>query len=73
MPNNNLGPLLTLGDAADRAGISKATIYNYVNLGYLEVHFEGGMVYYRDLLRASWEAKQNQMKNGSTRAYGRGS
>jgi hypothetical protein len=69
--NKISGPLLSLDDACKMANITKTTLYNYVSLGHLELQFEGGMVYYRDLLRASWVAKQNQMKNGLRGAYGR--
>lgn len=65
------GPLMSLDDATRLAGITKSTLHNYVNQGHLQLQFEGGMVYYRDLLRASWLAKQNQMKNGVAGAYKR--
>lgn len=59
---NGNGPLLTISDAAKQAGITKATIYSYIQKGYLPTHMEGFMVYYRDLLRASWTAKQLHLK-----------
>lgn len=61
------GPLVTINDAAKMAEIHKATISKYVQEGWLDLQFEGTMVYYRDLLRASWIAKQNQMKNAKNR------
>jgi phage pi2 protein 07 len=71
LTNKTAGPMMSLDDACEKAGISKATLYNYVNQGHLELQFDGGVVYYRDLLRASWLAKQNQMKNGVEGAYKR--
>jgi hypothetical protein len=71
MINKTSGPLLSLEDACKMANITKTSLYSYVSLGYLKLEFDGGMVYYRDLLRASWIAKQNQIANGKRSAYGR--
>jgi hypothetical protein len=56
--NQTKGPFLTVEEAATMAGINRATINNYAKRGYLELHHEGGMVYYRDLLRAAWSNTQ---------------
>ena len=54
------GPLMTIQEAAKRGGISVPAIYGYEKSGYLQfVEIDGfRVVYYRDVLRASWAAKE---------------
>lgn len=59
------GPFLLIKDAIKMADITRNTLMKYVNAGYLELHYNGQMVYYRELLEASWIAKKNQMKNSA--------
>jgi DNA-binding transcriptional MerR regulator len=63
--NRAKGPLVTISDAARMADISTETIRKYVNQGILKTEFDGGMVYYRELLRASWETKQRHMTSNA--------
>lgn len=63
---SNKGPLLLINEAVEMAGITRYTLTKYVKAGYLDLQFGGEMVYYRDLLRASWVAKQNQQKNSGS-------
>lgn len=53
------GSLMSIKEAARVGETTTASIYNYIENGYLEpVMIEGyQLVYYRDVLRASWEAK----------------
>lgn len=62
------GPLVTIKEAARMGDISMPSIYNYEKRGYLKfVDIEGyTLVYYRDVLRASWEAKQETIRAGKT-------
>jgi len=62
----NKGPLMTVREAAYKGGITAASIYNYEKNGYLEFVDVAGyqVVYYRDVLRASWAAKQGQASGG---------
>lgn len=55
------GPFITVRDAANLGGITINSINSYAEKGYLELHFNGAMVYYRDVLRASWIAKQEHL------------
>lgn len=58
---------MTIREAAERGGITTASIYNYEKDGHLQfVEMPGGfrVVYYRDVLRASWAAKQSQSNGG---------
>ena len=66
------GPLMTVKEAAAMGGITTASIYNYEKEGYLKFVEIAGfrVVYYRDVLRASWEAKQNNIKAGETLGSG---
>lgn len=57
------GPFVPVGDAVKMADISMQSLRNYVDKGYLELHFAGGMVYYRELLEAAWMAKQDHLNN----------
>ena len=54
------GQLMTPKMAADAAGITGATVKVYINKGLLKTIDVAGyeFVYYRDVLRASWTAKQ---------------
>ena len=61
------GSLLPIADAARKAGIHRVTINSYIEKGYLETHLDGYMVYYRDVLRASWMAYES-LKNNSGKA-----
>jgi len=47
------------------ADISTETIRKYVNQGMLKTEFDGGMVYYRELLKASWETKQRHVNSNT--------
>ena len=62
------GPLVPIREAARMGGISIPSVYNYEKNGYLKfVDIEGiTLVYYRDVLRASWEAKQETIRAGKT-------
>ncbi len=57
------GPLVTIDEAARLGGVSKETIRIYIKTGQLQTHVNGLMVYYRDLLRASWVAKQRHISS----------
>jgi hypothetical protein len=63
MTNKVSGPLLTVNEACAKAGISLTSLRSYVKKGHLEVHFEGGMVYYRDLLRAAWTVANGKKRS----------
>ena len=65
------GELLPTKDAAKKADISMNTLKSYKENGHLEcINIDGyEFVYYRDLLRASWKAKQIQIRNGKIAAY----
>jgi predicted site-specific integrase-resolvase len=63
--NRTKGPLVTIKDAAKMAGISPETIRKYVHQGILKTEFDGGMVYYRELLKASWETKQRHLASNA--------
>lgn len=54
---------MTIGDAARKAGVHRETIRSYIEKGYLSTHMEGMLVYYRDVLRASWVAYESLKKN----------
>jgi hypothetical protein len=56
--NESRGPALSVTQASMRAGIGKKVILKLAEDGYLEVWKEGNatMLFYRDLLRATWEA-----------------
>lgn len=56
------GPLMTLSDAARKAGIHQRTIAAYVTKGYLPTYIDGTVVYYRDVLRASWLVSEKHRK-----------
>jgi DNA-binding transcriptional MerR regulator len=58
----NKGPFLPVKEAVKMAGINIQSLRNYEARGYLELHFAGGMVYYRDLLKAAWRAQQDHME-----------
>ena len=62
------GPLVLISEAAEMAEISTTTIRRYEGRGYLEDQWIEGagvpMVYYRDVLRASWKAKLAMKENG---------
>jgi predicted site-specific integrase-resolvase len=61
------GPLMTIKEAAEKGGITTASIYNYEKNGYLQfVEMPGGfrVVYYRDVLRAAWAARQGSISGG---------
>ena len=64
---------MTIKGAAEKGGITPASIYNYEKEGYLKfVEIDGfRVVYYRDVLRASWEAKQQNVRAGKTLGTGR--
>lgn len=64
---NSTGPLMSIGDAAKKAGIHRVTINSYIQKGYLNTYMDGYLVYYRDVLRASWMAYQS-LKNNSGKA-----
>lgn len=57
------GPLVTIGEAAKMAGVHRVTINKYIEKGYLPTHMDGFLVYYRDVLRASWMADESHKKN----------
>jgi len=62
------GPLVPIREAARMGGISIPSVYNYEKNGYLKfVDIEGiTLVYYRDVLRASWQAKQESIRAGKS-------
>lgn len=53
---------MTIGDAARKASVHRVTVNAYIEKGYLPTYLDGTMVYYRDLLRASWMAAQEHKK-----------
>jgi len=65
------GDLLPTKDAAKKADISMNTLKSYKENGHLEyVDIDGyEFVYYRDVLRAAWKAKQIQIRNGKIASY----
>lgn len=67
------GPLMTLAEAANKAGIKRVTLNSYIEKGYLNTHVGGMMVYYRDVLRASWIAYEYHRKNSgkASKNYGK--
>ena len=67
------GELLTPKSAAKKADISMNTLRSYIENGHLEYVDVAGydFVYYRDLLRAAWKAKQVQIRNGKIASYRR--
>lgn len=64
---------MTIGDAAKKAEVSVTTVYTYIKQGHLKTVDVGGydLIYYRDLLRAAWAAKQVQVRNGKIASYRR--
>ena len=64
---------MTIADAAKKAGIHRVTINSYIEKGYLETHMDGYMVFYRDVLRASWMANEAHKKNSgkASKNYGK--
>lgn len=67
------GPLMSISDAARKAGIHRVTINSYIEKGYLTTHMDGFLVYYRDVLRASWMAYESLKKNSgkASKNYGK--
>lgn len=65
------GELLTPKDAAKKAEVSLHTLKNWQQQGHLEYIDIAGydFVYYRDVLRAAWAAKQVQIRNGKIASY----
>ena len=63
--NRTKGPLISISDAAKMGDVSQETIRKYVKQGILETEFDGGMIYYRELLKASWETKQRHMTSNA--------
>lgn len=59
------GLLMSRIQAAKKAGVDPSVINKYVAKGYLEpIVLEGyEFVYYRDVLKASWKATQDQSRN----------
>lgn len=58
---------MTIRAAAQKGGITVTSIYNYEKNGHLQfVEMPDGIrvVYYRDVLRAAWLAKQCQFNGG---------
>lgn len=55
------GPLVSITSASQRAGIGKPVIKKLIEDGYLEAWKEGHVTvfYYRDLLKATWDASNN--------------
>lgn len=64
---------MTLDDAAKAAGVHRRTIAAYIEKGYLQTHLGGTVVYYRDVLRASWMAYESLKKNSgkASKNYGK--
>ena len=61
--------LLNLRDAAAKAEITYETLRKMINAGYIrKVMIESiPLVYYRELLRGSWEYEQNKKPGGRPR------
>lgn len=59
---------MTIEGAAKKAGITKAKVNSYIEKGYLLAHLGGFMIYYRDLLRASWVETDLQLKESGQSA-----
>jgi excisionase family DNA binding protein len=64
------GDLMTVKDAAERAGISGTSLLTMVNAGYIKKYKIGkhGFVHYRDVLRGAWEFEQAKTKHGVVNA-----
>lgn len=64
---------MSIKQAAEKGGITTASLLAYIKNGYLKTHNIAGyeFVYYRDVLKASWTAKQEQIRAGQTLQTGR--
>ena len=60
------GELMRAEDAAEKGGISMATLKKMIALGFVQKHRIGGrtFVHYRDLLRGTWEFDKSKNKSG---------
>ncbi len=60
------GDLMTVTNAAERAGISTSTLLTMVKQGYIKKYKIGlhGFVHYRDVLRGAWEFEQAKTRHG---------
>lgn len=61
------GPLMSMSQAARKAGVSTESLRVWHKEGYFDYVYiaEMRMVYYRDILRASWARKQNHKGKGN--------
>lgn len=66
------GPIMSFQMAAEHGEVNVSTIRNYVKSGLVKPIEIAGVefVYYRDVLRASWESRQANIKAGKTLGTG---
>lgn len=66
------GQLMGLTEACQKAGIHRATLNKYIELGYMPTYLDGSVVNYRELLIASWKAAQHHRANSgrASKNYG---
>ncbi len=60
------GDLMTVKDAAAKAGISGTSLLTIINAGYIKKYKIGmyGFVHYREVLRGAWEFEQAKTRHG---------
>lgn len=61
------GPIMSITEAAKKAGVTRETVRLWYNKGFFDFVYIDGvkLLYYRDILRASWKAKENRKGRGN--------